>query len=184
LRIDRLTTGLAENIGKTRMAVISSFRRFPRPHLKIPEMKHQLHTTSKRDRKIALLCSAIRSRCVIEFHYHGDRRTAEPFCLGTLLSRTDNVSLLAYQVDGPGGLHETAGWQLYRLSDIENIRVLDELFSGVRDGYDSRKAGMVTVYCSVLPPPAESAAGPENVPLSHDDSMKHFRNSHTIAGSK
>ena len=184
MQIDRLITRIGKDIGKTRAAVTSSFRRVPRPRPKMSYLRWLPNTASKREKKIALLCSAIRARRVIEFNYHSGTRTVEPFCLGTLLSRTDTVSLLGYRINGIGGLHETAGWQLYHLSGIENTRILDELFSGVRDGYDSRKAGMVTVYCSVLPPPVEFAAGPESNSRSHEDSMKHFRDSHTITGHR
>ena len=182
MQIDRLITRIGKDIGKTRLAVASSFRRVPRLRPRVSYLRWLPKTTSKREKKIALLCSAIRSRHVIEFQFQGNSRTVEPFCLGTMLSRTDTVSLLAYRINGPGELHETAGWQLFRLSGIENICILDDMFSGVRDGYDSRKAGIVTVYCSVLPPPVETAAGQEKVPLSHDDSMKHFRDGHTSTG--
>jgi len=180
LRINRLATGLAENIGKTRTAVTSSFRKSTHLHMQMPDIKHLLNTTSKRDRKIALLCSAIRSRRVIRFRYHGSCRNVEPFCLGTLISRNDNVSLLCYQTGGISGLREAVGWKLCRLSEIKNIELLDEHYSGVRDDYDSRKAGMVAVYCSVLPPTEAAIVGPESMPLSHEESMKRFRTGHTL----
>ena len=181
MQIDRLITRIGKDIGKTELAVASSFRRVPQPRSKASYLGWLPKRTSRRDKKISLICSAIRSRRVIEFRFQGSSRTVEPFCLGTLLSRTDTVSLLAYLLDGPGESPETAGWQLYRLADIEKIRILDDMFSGVRDGYDSRKAGIVTVYCSVLPLPVDSA-GPDRAPLSHDESMKHFRDGHTFTG--
>ena len=177
---NRITTGLAGNIGKTRTAVTSSFRKVPRPHLKMPDIGHLLKTASKRERKIALLCSAIRSRHVIAFNYHGGYCTVEPFCLGTLISRHDNVSLLCYRTGGISGPPEAVGWKLCRLSEIKNIEVLDEQFTGVRHDYDSRQAGMVTVYCSVLPPAEAAVERPENKYLSHYDSMKRFRTGHTL----
>jgi predicted DNA-binding transcriptional regulator YafY len=179
LQIDRLITRIGADIGKTRTAVTSSFRRLPRPRFVKPDIKHLLHAASKRERKIALICSAIRSRRIIEFYYHGGCRTVEPFCLGTLMSRFDNVSLLCYRTGGLGDTREAFGWKLYRLSQMKNIRVLDEQFSGLRDDYSSRKAGMVTVYCSVLPPSEDVIEKAESTTVSHDESMRRFRFRHT-----
>lgn len=179
---NRITTGLAANIGRTRTAVTTSLRKVTCPRLRIPDIRHLLYTTSNRDRKIAMICSAIRSRRVIEFRYNGNYRKVEPFCLGTLISRKDSVSLLCYQTGGIGRLHEAGGWKIYRLSEMKNIGVLDEQFSGIREDYHSRKVGMVTVYCSVLPPTEAPAIGPQNIPLSHDESMKRFRTGHTLPG--
>ena len=179
MQIDRLMTRIGADIGKTRMAVTSSFRRLPHPRFGKSDIRHLLKSVSVRDRKIALICSAIRSWRLIEFNYHGGSRTVEPFCLGTLLSRDDKVSLLCYRTGGSGDSHGDFGWKLYRLSEMKHIRVLDEQFSGVREDYDSRKAGMVTVYCSVLPPSEDVIDKSDITTVSHDESMKRFRYGHT-----
>ena len=179
MQIDRLITRIGSDIGKTRTAVTSSFRKLPHPRFGKLDLKHLLRTALKRERKIALIGSAIRSRRIIEFYYHGGCRTVEPFCLGTLLSRSNNVSLLCYRTGGLGDTREAFGWKLYRLSQIKNIRVLDEQFSGLRDDYISRKAGMVTVYCSVLPPSEDVIEKAESKTESHDESMRRFRSRHT-----
>jgi hypothetical protein len=180
LQIDRLMTRIGEDIGKTRMAVTSSFRRIPHPRFRKPDVKHLLNTASGRERKIDLICSAIRSRRLIEFYYHGGSRTVEPFCMGTLLSRFENVSLLCYRTGGLGDMREDFGWKIYRLSEMKSIRILDEQFSGVREYYNSRKAGMVTVYCSVLPPSEGVIEKTNSTVVAHDESMRRFRSGHTM----
>ena len=180
MQIDRLVSRIGENIGKTRTAVTSSFRRILRPRFRRPAIRQLLNTVSVRERKITLICSAIRSRRVIEFYYYGSSRTTEPFCMGTLLSRHDNISLLCYRTGGTGDMHGDFGWKIYRLSEMKKIRVLERQFNGIRDDYDSRKAGMVTVYCSVLPPVGESAGVPEGITVSHEESMKRFRSGHVV----
>lgn len=105
----------------------------------------------------------------------------EPFCLGTLLSRFDNLSLLCYRTAGLGDVRDVFGWKLYRLSEIKNIRVLDEQFSGVREDYISRKAGMVTVYCSMLLPSEDVIEKTDSIAVSHEESMKRFRSGHTAS---
>ena len=179
MQIERLITRIGADIGKTRTAVTLSFRKLPHPRFTRPDIKHLLHTVSGRERKIARICSAIRSRRLIEFCYHGGSRTVEPFCLGTLLSRFENVSLLCYRTGGLGDIRDTFGWKLYRLSEIKNIRVLDEQFSGVREDYGSRRVGMVTVYCSVLTPSEDVIGKTDSIAVSHEELMKRFRSGHT-----
>ena len=97
-----------------------------------------------------MICSAISSRQLIELYYHGGFRLVEPFCLGVLmLGDADNESLLCYQVSGHSEFGDTAGWKLFRFSEISNLKASDRIFTGVRSGYDSNKLVMATIYCCV-----------------------------------
>jgi len=115
-------------------------------------VRNLLNITTKKEKAIAAICSAIKSRRIIEFYYHGGYRTVEPFCLGLVLSGdADNESLICYQVGGFSELREVVGWKLYRASEMEDLAITREQFSGDRPGYDQNNVDMAKIYCSVTP---------------------------------
>ncbi|MFC1902029.1 hypothetical protein ACFLX3_03795 [Chloroflexota bacterium] len=100
--------------------------------------------------KRMVICSAVKSRRIIEFYYHGGDRVAEPFCLGLVMSGdADNESLLCYQVGGYCEYGEPVGWKLYRVSEIEDLKIISEVFCSDRPGYDTDNLEMKTIYCCV-----------------------------------
>jgi hypothetical protein len=157
-----------------------------------------LNITRARDRTRAVICAAIRSRRIIEFYYHGGYRTVEPFCLGVVMSgEADNESLLCYQVGGFSELREPVGWKLYRASEMEDLGVTAEHFSGDRPGYEPDNVAMATIYCCVSPvtydegrareapkiepmPGYEKPKKPVAVFLNHNELMRRFRFTHPI----
>ena len=154
-------------------------------------LRNILNITTKRDKIRATICSAIRSRRIIEFYYHGGYRTVEPFCLGVVLSGgADNESLLCYQVGGFSELREVVGWKLYRASEMEDIEVSNEQFSGDRPGYDPNDMDMAVIRCYATPTKVapKAAAAPthgklqeaELVDLTHNELMRRFRFTHPI----
>ncbi|MFC1982323.1 hypothetical protein ACFLV5_00810 [Chloroflexota bacterium] len=66
-----------------------------------------------------------------------------------MLGEADNESLLCYQISGHSEFGDTAGWKLFRFSEISNLKVTDKNFTGARPGYDSNNLGMETIYCCV-----------------------------------
>jgi len=162
--------------------------------VKVPNLKELLNITTKREKTRETICAAIKSRRIIEFYYHGGYRTVEPFCLGEVMSgEGDNESLLCYQVAGFSELREVVEWKLYRASEMEDIAVLNEQFSGDRPGYDPDSVEMVVIYCCVTPvkgkPEATAAAVPNHGGiqeagsryLTHNELMRRFRFIHPIA---
>jgi len=157
-----------------------------------------LNITVARDRTRTTICSAIESRRVIEFYYHGGYRTVEPFCLGVVMSgEADNESLLCYQLGGYSELREVVGWKLYRASEMEDIGITAGHFTGDRPGYDPDDLGMATIYCCVSPgvyaeagtkeapkvAPVPCYAVPEkpvSVFLTHNELMRRFRFTHPL----
>ena len=116
----------------------------------MPAIRDFLHITTARTRIRAAVCSAIKSRRVIEFYYHSGFRTVEPFCLGvTMPGEADNVSLLCYQVGGYSEYGEPVGWKLFRASEMEDLEITGERFSGDRTGYNPDNLEMTTIYCCV-----------------------------------
>ncbi len=175
------------------MKIIDSLKnvRIPRPVLKAPDIRGMLNITTKREKTRETLCAAIKARRLTEFYYHGGYRTVEPFCLGVVMSgERDNESLLCYQVGGFSELRETVGWKLYRASEIEDITILNEQFSGDRPGYDPDNIDMIMIYCCVTPvkdtPEAKAAVKPvtggskkvDSRALNHNELMRRFRFTH------
>ena len=115
-------------------------------------IRELLNITDAREKTRGVICSAIRSRRLIEFFYHGGYRTVEPFCLGLVMSGDiNNESLLCFQTGGFSELREVVGWKLYRASELEDIEVLNDTFVGDRPGYDPDAVDMVKIYCCVTP---------------------------------
>ncbi len=154
-------------------------------------IRNILNITTKSEKNRATICGAIKSRQVIEFYYHGGYRTVEPFCLGVVLStEADNESLICYQVGGFSELREVVGWKLYRASEMEDIEVLNEQFSGNRTDYDPNDMSLEVIRCYVAPVKEEPK--PETVPayegpemlesryLTHNELMRRFRFTHPI----
>ena len=130
-------------------------------------IKRVIKFSRAQENKQALICSAIRQLRPIEFYYMHGYRTVEPFALGIVLNdRQDNMSILCWQVAGFSDLNETLGWKLYRVSDMEDIEVQNQHFTGIRPGYAPENLEMAQVICCV---PAiqqsEEPSPPPPVPL-------------------
>ena len=94
------------------------------------------------------ICSAICSRHLIEFYYHGGFRLVEPFRYGEI-APGDNEVLECYQVSGYSELGELIGWKLFRVSEVSSLEIAGEQFNGVRPEYDPYNSVMTTIYCCV-----------------------------------
>jgi len=170
-------------------------------------IKRVIKFSHAREEKQQIICSAIRQLRPIEFYYLGGYRTVEPFALGIVLTdRRDNLSLLCWQIGGSSDLLDTVGWKLYRVSDMEDIDILKEHFTGERPGYEPQNLEMARVICCVpqaskvmeevapAPPPEIKVEAAPVVPyepppppptprtivrvLSHNELMERFRYAH------
>ncbi len=74
-----------------------------------------------------IICSAIKSKQLIQFNYEDSTRIVEPYCYG--LTKDDNEVLRAYQVKGQSKSGNTLGWKLFSASKMENIIINDEFFA-------------------------------------------------------
>ncbi len=146
--------------------------------------------------RITTICSAISSRRLIEFYYHGGFHSVEPCCLGAL-TPADGASLLCYQISGHSEFGDPAGWKLFRVSEITNLEVTDEHFT-TRPGYNPGKFRWSTIYCSIVADHSEDKSGVTSPPpppgerhkpgtesktaplLTHNELMRRFRLSHLI----
>ena len=92
-----------------------------------------------------IICSAIKSKQLIQFNYEDSTRIVEPYCYG--LSKADNEVLRAYQVKGQSKSGNPIGWKLFSASKMENIIVSDEFFP---IGYTYSSEPVVKkVYCCI-----------------------------------
>lgn len=128
------------------------------------------------DEKKSLINSAIRQQRPIEFYYMHGYRTVEPFAFECVLTdQQDNLSLLCWQTAGFSDLNETVGWKFYRVSDMEDVEIQAEHFSGIRPGYEPENLEMVQVLCCVplivkdeepIPAPPAELKLPETSPIA------------------
>lgn len=94
-----------------------------------------------------IICEAIKNKNLLEFNYKGYYRVVEPFTFG--VNTKYNEVLSAFQVKGGSESGDRPMWRLFDLEKIENLRMLDESFSGNRDGYKKRDSRMVKIYCEM-----------------------------------
>jgi hypothetical protein len=120
-----------------------------------------------KEEKQLIISSAIKQLRPIEFYYQGGYRTVEPFALGAVLTdRRDNLSLLCWQTRGFSDNDEIEGWKLYRVSDMEDLEVISNHFTGDRPGYKVENLEMVRLIAFVKPPehPVENVKMPVTPP--------------------
>jgi hypothetical protein len=111
-----------------------------------------LNINTRTEKTRATLCASIKLRRVIEFYYHEDYRTVEPFALGIVkYGNADNESLLCYQTGGHSESTASVGWKLYRASEIEDPAMSNEQFTGDRPGYDPENINMDKIICCIRP---------------------------------
>lgn len=72
------------------------------------------------------ICSAIKSKYIIQFNYEEGKRIVEPYCFG--LSREGNNVLRAYQIKGDSRSGKNSGWKLFSASKMKNIQKTKDLF--------------------------------------------------------
>lgn len=93
------------------------------------------------------VCSAIRSRSLVEFDYDGGTRLVEPHCHG--FGKTGKEFLRAYQVDGYSSSGQPEGWKLIDLSKVTGLYLTGGTFSSARPGFNPDDPVMVSVHCHV-----------------------------------
>lgn len=85
-----------------------------------------------------LLRQAIRDRRVIEFRYHGEHRTVEPYRLGEGGGR---LRLVGWQA--------RKGWRSFHADEMEEIELASRTFLQPRDGYSRGDAAMDRILAEV-----------------------------------
>lgn len=93
-----------------------------------------------------LIKAAIANKQLVEFTYRGLRRVAEPHVYGTL---RDKYQLLTYQVAGESSSGGLPNWRRVELSEVSDMRVLEEHFEGPRPTPSGKHSNFDTVVAVV-----------------------------------
>jgi hypothetical protein len=92
------------------------------------------------------ICDAIHKRRRVRFRYRGGIRTVEPYAYGA--DDGGHPILRAYQVSGYSRSRER-GWKLFRMDEVKEFAVLDEVFASPHDGYMRNDPAMTKIYCEL-----------------------------------
>lgn len=89
------------------------------------------------------IASAIRYRQSLSFCYGGYVRIVEPHTYG--IDRKGHYAVRAYQVRGGSESGEYVGWKLFHVSEMHQLTVLAEHFSGARPKYRRGDSAFSTI---------------------------------------
>jgi predicted DNA-binding transcriptional regulator YafY len=92
------------------------------------------------------ICSAIAAHRLLAFSYEGFERIVEPHRCGHNTAGRD--ALLAWLVRGYSESGAETGWRTYLLTEMRDIRVLEETFASARPGYPT-DGSMLLAYCEL-----------------------------------
>jgi len=79
------------------------------------------------------LCSAVRSRHIVEFSYDGHQRRVEPY---VVWEATDDDWQLGGWSLGFSASESEPPWRCYNLSKIRDVTISNDTFLGNREGYN------------------------------------------------
>jgi predicted DNA-binding transcriptional regulator YafY len=85
-----------------------------------------------------LLRQAIRDRRVVEFGYHGEHRSVEPYRLGLDAGR---LRLMGWQ--------SRKGWRSFHVDEMDELEVTDRTFLQPREGYTRGDSAMDRILAEV-----------------------------------
>lgn len=91
-----------------------------------------------------IIIIAIENRQLLEFTYKGHLRIVEPHTFGVFSN--GNEILVSFQIDGTSDSGGVPDWRPFTFSKIQNLKVLNELFSGTRSGYKKGDSRFTLIY--------------------------------------
>ncbi len=93
----------------------------------------------------AIICEAIEKKRLLQFSYDDLTRIVEPHIYGRKTSGNDVLS--GWLVEGYTESDGEPYWRNYLVENMDFIVMLDETFSGTREGYNPEDKSMEKVYC-------------------------------------
>ena len=87
---------------------------------------------------------AILNRTPLTISYQGLDRTIEVHAHG--LSKKGEEVIRAYQTSGGSESGQSAGWKLFKVAGIMNIRPNGLAFGGPREGYKRDDSAMISIF--------------------------------------
>jgi hypothetical protein len=97
-----------------------------------------------------VIVSAIERREILQFVYHGERRTVEPQTYG--ISRTGKEVLRACQTGGGSRAGELGVGKLFEVSKMTELRKTGGKFKKAHPGHNPKDSAMVEIFAT-LPAP-------------------------------
>ncbi|MDQ7250501.1 WYL domain-containing protein [Dongia sedimenti] len=91
------------------------------------------------------ICAAIRQRRRLRFNYAGGERLVEPYAYGACET---HELLRAYQISGFSASRQS-GWKLFRVEEIADLTVLDDVFGDPHAGYMRNDPCLEVTYCEI-----------------------------------
>ena len=104
-----------------------------------------LHNSIMKKINKDIICSAIKSKQLIQFIFNNCERIVEPYCYGT--SKNNKEVLRAYQIKGKSTSGKPIGWKLFDVSKIDNIKINKKLFA-IGHHYGAEPT-IKTKYCCI-----------------------------------
>lgn len=93
------------------------------------------------------IIEAIENYYILEFDYNGHHRIVEPHTYG--VNHKGNEILAAYQIEGTSDKGDVPVWKQFTTDKISNLKVLNETFSGTRNGYKRGDSRMDEIYAEL-----------------------------------
>ena len=93
------------------------------------------------------ICEAIRGTRLLGFRYQGRSRVVAPYCHG--ISTRGAEVLRAVQIRGESASGGFGFGKLWTVSEMQDVRVLDEAFTPDDPDYNPNDAAMTTVHCRI-----------------------------------
>lgn len=99
---------------------------------------------------IDLIYLAIKERKMIQFDYKGKERLAEPHMLG-IHKNTKKTNLRAWFLSGysESGTQDDNRWRIYSVENMENMRISETGFDGIRMGFNPVDPFMSRTICTI-----------------------------------
>ncbi len=97
-----------------------------------------------------IVCNAMTNRRLLSFAYEGFERVVEPHLCAQNAAGHD--ILLAWLVRGHSKSEPRPGWRHYLLTEMRNVKVLEETFDKSRPGFKPHDRRMTTIYCKLEAP--------------------------------
>jgi hypothetical protein len=92
-----------------------------------------------------IICEAIEKKRLLQFSYDDLTRIVEPHLFGRKTSGNDVLS--AYLVGGYTESDNKPYWRYYTLKQMEFVIMLDDTFTGAREGFNPHDSSMDEIYC-------------------------------------
>jgi hypothetical protein len=93
----------------------------------------------------AIICEAIEKRRLLQFSYDDLTRIVEPHLFGRKTSGNDVLS--GWLVEGYTESDSRPYWRNYSIEKMDFIIMLEETFTGTREGYNPDDRTMEEIYC-------------------------------------